>query len=80
MKLSAPTAAPAYPGRSLSRWLRSRLYDPRDEVFARLTLRMALTMTALRAPRRFPCQTRALCAARRARQASMNGQLPVIAQ
>ncbi len=49
MKLSDPTTVPTYAERALSRWLCSRLHDPRDEVFARLTLRMTLTMTALMA-------------------------------
>ena len=44
MTLTDPTTAPVYGDGPLSRALRARLHDPRDEVFARLTLRMMLTL------------------------------------
>ncbi|MBL8950384.1 MAG: fatty acid desaturase [Myxococcaceae bacterium] len=46
MMLTDPTAAPAYGDGWLSRALRTRLFDPRDEVFARLSLSMVATMTS----------------------------------
>jgi fatty acid desaturase len=49
--LTDPTVAPTYGDGPLSRWCRRALYDPRDEVFVRLTLRvvavMALSMACL---------------------------------
>jgi fatty acid desaturase len=49
--LTDPTAAPTYGDGPLSRWCRRALYDPRDEVFVRLTLQvvavMALSMAGL---------------------------------
>jgi fatty acid desaturase len=44
--LTDPTSAPVYGDGWLSRALRARLFDPRDEVFARLSLRMIATMAA----------------------------------
>ncbi|MBK7863008.1 MAG: fatty acid desaturase [Archangiaceae bacterium] len=46
MTLTDPTEAPRYGDGWLSRALRARLYDPRDEVFSRLTLKMMVTMGA----------------------------------
>jgi hypothetical protein len=45
LELTDPTEAPTYGDGPLSRWCRSHLHDPRDEVFVRLTLSSALTMT-----------------------------------
>lgn len=47
MTLTDPTKAPDYGSGWLSRTLRAHLFDPRDEVFARLSLRMVATMGAL---------------------------------
>jgi fatty acid desaturase len=40
--ITDPTSAPTYGDGPLSRWCRSALYDPRDEVFVRLTIKVAL--------------------------------------
>ena len=40
--ITDPTAAPTYGDGPISRWCRSALYDPRDEVFVRLTLKLIL--------------------------------------
>jgi fatty acid desaturase len=40
--ITDPTAAPTYGDGPLSRWCKRALYDPRDEVFVRLTLKMIL--------------------------------------
>jgi fatty acid desaturase len=40
-----PTAAPTYGDGPLSRWCKIALYDPRDEVFVRLTLRRLAVMS-----------------------------------
>jgi fatty acid desaturase len=49
--ITDPTVAPAYGDGALSRWCKGALYDPRDEVFVRLTLKsvavMATAMIAL---------------------------------
>src|SRR3984957_2550674 len=49
--LTDPTSAPTYGDGPLSRWCKSALYDPRDEIFVRLTLRsivpMAIAMVVL---------------------------------
>jgi fatty acid desaturase len=49
--ITDPTEAPTYGRSVLSRWCRRALYDPRDEVFVRLSIRdivvMALAMTGL---------------------------------
>jgi fatty acid desaturase len=42
-----PTTAPIYGDGWLSRWCKKALYEPRDEVFVRLTLSMIALMTAL---------------------------------
>ena len=42
--LTDPTEAPAYGDSPLSRWCRRALYDPRDEVFVRLSLRSVVVM------------------------------------
>jgi fatty acid desaturase len=42
-----PTSAPTYRDGRLSRWCKTALYEPRDEVFVRLTLSMIALMTAL---------------------------------
>jgi fatty acid desaturase len=47
--LTDPTSAPTYGDGPLSRWCKRSLYDPRDEVFVRLTLRMILVMSVLMA-------------------------------
>jgi hypothetical protein len=50
-QLTDPTEAPTYGDGPLSRWCKRSLYDPRDEVFVRLTLKvcfiMAVAMIAL---------------------------------
>ncbi len=46
MNVTDPTQAPVYGDGWLSRTLRAGLYDPRDEVFVRLTLRMIATLSA----------------------------------
>jgi len=43
--LTDPTQAPTYGDGPLSRWCEGALYDPRDEVFVRLTLRMMVVMS-----------------------------------
>jgi hypothetical protein len=43
LTLTDPTAAPAYGDGPLSRWCKKALYESRDEVFVRLTLRMIAT-------------------------------------
>jgi len=40
LEITDPTAAPTYGDGPLSRWCRGALYDPRDEVFVRLTLKV----------------------------------------
>ncbi|MBM4377612.1 MAG: fatty acid desaturase [Deltaproteobacteria bacterium] len=42
--LTDPTEAPRFADGPLSRWCRAHLYDPRDEVFVRLTLEVLLAM------------------------------------
>jgi fatty acid desaturase len=44
-ELTDPTAVPTYGDGPLSRWCKSALYDPRDEVFVRLTLKMIVVMS-----------------------------------
>jgi len=44
--LTDPTAAPVYGDGPLSRWCKRALYDPRDEVFVRLTLKTCAIMAA----------------------------------
>jgi fatty acid desaturase len=43
--ITDPTSAPTYGSGPLSRWCKEALFDPRDEVFVRLTLRMAFVMS-----------------------------------
>ena len=43
--LTDPTTVPTYGDGPLSRWCKGALYDPRDEVFVRLTLRMIVIMS-----------------------------------
>jgi fatty acid desaturase len=43
-ELKDPTAAPAYGDGPLSRWCKVALYEPRDEVFIRLTLKVSVVM------------------------------------
>ena len=40
LAITDPTAAPTYGDGPLSRWCKAALYDPRDEVFVRLTLKV----------------------------------------
>ncbi len=47
--ISDPTAVPVYADSPLSRWCKRALYDPRDEVFVRLTLKMVALFGALMA-------------------------------
>ncbi len=51
LRLTDPTEAPTYGDGLVSRWCKAHLYDPRDEVFVRLTLKvcfiMALAMVGL---------------------------------
>src|SRR5262249_55722426 len=42
--LTDPTAAPTYGDGPLSRWCKRALYDPRDEVFVRLTIKVVAAM------------------------------------
>ncbi len=42
--LTDPTQAPVYAQGAFSRWCNSLIYDQRDQVFVRLTLRMVVTM------------------------------------
>jgi fatty acid desaturase len=44
--ITDPVRAPDYGDGPLSRWCREHLYEARDEVFVRLTLRMMVVMTA----------------------------------
>ncbi len=44
--ITDPTEAPTYGDGPISRWCKGALYDPRDEVFVRLTLRMIVLMSA----------------------------------
>lgn len=44
--ITDPVRAPEYGDGPLSRWCREHLYEARDEVFVRLTLRMMVVMTA----------------------------------
>ena len=44
--ITDPVQAPVYGDGPLSRWCREHLYEARDEVFVRLTLRMMVVMTA----------------------------------
>jgi Fatty acid desaturase len=50
-EITDPTAVPTYGDGPISRWCKGALYDPRDEVFVRLTLKvttiMALAMVGL---------------------------------
>ena len=43
--LTDPTQAPTYGDGPLSRWCKGALYEPRDEVFVRLTLKVMLIMS-----------------------------------
>jgi hypothetical protein len=45
LTLTDPTSAPTFGEGPLSRWCRTALYDTRDEVFVRLTLRMVVLMS-----------------------------------
>ena len=42
LAITDPTAAPTFGDGPLSRWCKRALYDPRDEVFVRLTLKVIL--------------------------------------
>jgi hypothetical protein len=44
-EITDPTAAPTYGDGLLSRWCRTALYEPRDEVFIRLTLKVIVVMS-----------------------------------
>jgi fatty acid desaturase len=46
LKLTDPAEAPTYGDGPLSRWCKGALYDPRDEVFVRLSLKLGAIMTA----------------------------------
>ena len=46
LALTDPTEVPTYGDGLLSRWCKGALYDPRDEVFVRLTLKTSAIMTA----------------------------------
>jgi fatty acid desaturase len=46
LALTDPTEAPTYGDGLLSRWCKGALYDPRDEVFVRLTLKVMAVMGA----------------------------------
>jgi fatty acid desaturase len=43
--ITDPTSAPTYGDGPLSRWCRSALYEPRDEVFVRLSLKVVAVMS-----------------------------------
>ena len=43
-ELTDPTQVPTYGDGPLSRWCKGALYDPRDEVFVRLTLKVIVIM------------------------------------
>ncbi|MGC4120073.1 MAG: fatty acid desaturase [Myxococcales bacterium] len=47
--ITDPVRAPEYPDSAFSRWCTSLIYEPRDQVFVRLTLRMMAVMGALMA-------------------------------
>ncbi len=49
MTLTDPTAAPTYAPSGYQRWLEGLVHDPRDVVFARLSIRTAAVMLALMA-------------------------------
>ena len=44
LAIKDPTAAPTYGDGPLSRWCKRALYDPRDEVFVRLTIKVVALM------------------------------------
>jgi len=44
-ELKDPTAAPSYGDGPISRWCKAALYEPRDEVFIRLTLKVVVVMS-----------------------------------
>ena len=44
LAITDPTAAPTFGDGPLSRWCKRALYDPRDEVFVRLTIKVVLIM------------------------------------
>jgi fatty acid desaturase len=44
LKITDPTATPTFKNSALSRWCSRSLYDPRDEVFVRLSLTSAFAM------------------------------------
>ena len=44
-EITDPTQVPTYGDGPLSRWCKGALYDPRDEVFVRLTLKVMVIMT-----------------------------------
>jgi fatty acid desaturase len=46
LEITDPTCAPTYGDGPLSRWCKRALYDPRDEVFVRLTLKVCSVMSA----------------------------------
>jgi fatty acid desaturase len=47
LTLRDPTSAPRYPASSFQRWSERLLYDPRDAVFLRVTLRSVLLMVPM---------------------------------
>jgi len=44
-QITDPTSAPTYGDGWLSRWCKGALYEPRDEVFVRLTIKLVLVMS-----------------------------------
>lgn len=49
LHISDPTCAPTFRDGALSRWCKAALYDPRDEVFVRLTIKVVVVMTLMMA-------------------------------
>lgn len=47
LRVQDPTSAPLYPPSSFQRWSERLLYDPRDAVFLRVTLRAVLVMVPM---------------------------------
>ena len=47
ISLTDPTAAPAYQDSAINRWLASHLYEARDVVFLRLTIKVLLILPAM---------------------------------
>ncbi len=53
-----PTAAPTYGDSALSRWCKGALFEARDEIFVRLTIKMIATLVALMAALFFALRVR----------------------